>query len=144
MLNLPFFQLPLVAIFSVFMIMEYNDILNSKTAEKNMVCIILYYVRLFSAYTELLNKNILYKNWYWVTPYQLTRNLALRKFIFDTKDWMKSIFLTCIFLFFLPVTLLLPLHKRNLSCILLLQNCIIFLNEEMFSGLLTYYDIFSL
>lgn len=144
MLNLPFFQLPLVAIFSVFMIMEYNDILNSKTAEKNMVCIILYYVRLFSAYTELLNKNILYKNWYWVTPYQLTRNLALRKFIFDTKDWMKSIFLTCIFLFFLPVTLLLPLHKRNLSCILLLQNCIFFLNEEMFSGLLTYYDIFSL
>lgn len=144
MLNLPFFQLPLVAIFSVFMIMEYNDILNSKTAGKNMVCIILYYVRLFSAYTELLNKNILYKNWYWVTPYQLTRNLALRKFIFDTKDWMKSIFLTCIFLFFLPVTLLLPLHKRNLSCILLLQNCIFFLNEEMFSGLLTYYDIFSL
>lgn len=144
MLNLPFFQLPLVAIFSVFMIMEYNDILNSKTAEKNMVCIILYYVRLFSAYTELLNKNILYKNWYWVTPYQLTRNLALRKFIFDTKDWMKSIFLTCIFLFFLPVTLLLPLHKRNLSCILLLQNCVLFLNEEIVSGLLTYHDIFSL
>nr|XP_034302996.1 uncharacterized protein LOC109617614 [Crassostrea gigas] len=28
--------LPLVAIFSVFIIMEYNDILNSKTAEKNM------------------------------------------------------------------------------------------------------------
>lgn len=55
------FQLPLVAIFSVFMIMEYNDILNSKTAEKNMVCIILYYVKLFSAYIELLYKNILYK-----------------------------------------------------------------------------------
>lgn len=129
MLNLPFFQLPLVAIFSVFIIMEYNDILNSKTAEKNMVCIILYYVKLFSAYIESLNKNILYKIWYWVTPYQLTGNLALRKFIFDKFEWNRYFWfdktsyhshLTCIFLVFLPVTLLLPLHKRNLSCILLL------------------------
>lgn len=54
-----FFQFPLIGIISVFMIMKYNDILNSKTSEKDMVCKDLYYVtQLICAFTELCDGNM--------------------------------------------------------------------------------------
>lgn len=54
-----YFQFPLIGIFSVFMIIKYNDILNSKTSEKDMVCNDLYYVtQLICAFTELCDGNM--------------------------------------------------------------------------------------
>lgn len=55
--HLVFFQFFFVAIFSVFMIMEYNDILNIKTAQKDTVCLILYFIFFMCTLNDVIKQN---------------------------------------------------------------------------------------